>query len=76
MPLCKQCAEETSQPTDQLANRTTSDMTERKQYSRAMCDFCGPCAVDHTGRCVAKDCLRNHGLDKIFKSPRTVPMHP
>ena len=29
-----------------------------------LCEDCGPCQVDHEGRCVSVDCLKKHGLVK------------
>jgi hypothetical protein len=39
--------------------------TKKELYSVVLCEGCGPCQVDHTGKCVSKDCLEKHGLWEV-----------
>jgi hypothetical protein len=41
------------------------------EYARVICEGCGPTVVDHTGKCVAADCLRRHGAVKRRKKNRS-----
>jgi hypothetical protein len=41
---------------------STPDDTLKGLFALVLCEGCGPCQVDHTGRCISNDCLEKHGL--------------
>lgn len=63
--FCLQCTtdlfgEEYAKKNDFVGVSSPSD-TEMGLYVTVLCEGCGPCQVDHTGRCVSKDCHERHG---------------
>ena len=40
------------------------DIVKTGQTIKTICEGCGYCIVDHTGRCVSKECLEKHGAKK------------
>ena len=62
--FCVQCAEEMGFPTSDLAGITASEDAARGLYCVVICEGCGFIQVDHEGRCVSKDCLRKHGVER------------
>jgi len=61
--FCLQCA--LDMWGDQIENDfigiSTKEDTEKGLYAVVLCEGCGPCQVDHTGKCVSKDCIHEHG---------------
>jgi RNase P subunit RPR2 len=58
--FCKQCADELNFPPD-FVGISTKRQTEAGLFVSVLCESCGPCQVDHEGRCVSEDCLKEHG---------------
>lgn len=55
--FCKQCSIDTfAEDFGDLANIANEGSTVI-----TLCEGCGPCEVDHSGRCVSTDCLKKHG---------------
>lgn len=60
--FCKQCSERLfAVDFGDLKDITTPGMTVAGFFVTALCEGCGTIQVDHTGKCVSKDCLeRGH----------------
>lgn len=58
--FCKQCSLET------LGEdfRDLAGLVEEGHCAIALCEGCGAALVDHEGRCIATDCLKQHGEEK------------
>lgn len=62
--FCKQCSiTGFGEDYGDLAGLSTEEDTRNNLYVMVLCEGCGPCQVDHTGKCVTSDCLENHGVD-------------
>lgn len=71
--FCMQCTErELGMPPEvnDMAGISTPQDTEAGLYAGVLCEGCGPCQVDHTGRCVSLDCLRRHGAPPVLQTSR------
>jgi len=73
--FCKQCAEEMGLPNGMEYLQTVFD-TNDGLVTEVICEGCGHTYVDHTGKCVAPGCLRDHTipvdededyLEKVYK---------
>ncbi len=40
---------------------STAQETAAGRYLPVLCEGCGYTQVDHTGRCVSSDCIKQHG---------------
>jgi len=62
--FCKQCSiENFGEDFGDLAGMSTEETTKKKLYPVVLCEGCGPIQVDHTGKCVTNNCLRNGHKD-------------
>lgn len=62
---CKQCSiDNFGQDYDDWTGHSTKEDTARGLFAGVLCEGCGPCLMDHEGRCVSPDCLEKHGEDK------------
>ena len=62
--FCKQCSKDMfgdDVPNDFVGMSTKED-TDRGLYPVVLCEGCGPIQVDHTGKCISKDCYDKHGV--------------
>ena len=57
--FCKQCSEKYGINNDFKGLSTPKD-TNNKLYCVVLCEGCGYIQVDHTGKCISKDCLEKH----------------
>jgi len=58
--FCKQCSiENFGEDFGDLADLSTEESTKMGLFPVALCEGCGLILVDHTGKCVSSDCLRN-----------------
>lgn len=64
--FCKQCAirEFGSGFTSDFAGLSNYMHTKNKLYVIVLCEGCGPCQVDHEGKCVSPDCDEKHGINE------------
>lgn len=63
--FCMKCSMDTfGEDFGDLAGLSMAEDTARGLYALALCEGCGPCQVDHEGRCISKDCAKKHGLEK------------
>ena len=61
--FCKQCAVRVwgeGIPSD-FVGMSTQENTDKGLYPVVLCEGCGPCQVDHEGKCVSVDCMHKHG---------------
>lgn len=60
--FCKQCSEELfTEDFGDLKGLSTQENTLAGEFALVVCEGCGTIQVDHTGKCVSKDCLeRGH----------------
>lgn len=67
--FCRQCAYEMwgDENLTDLGGLSTIQNTNMGLFALTLCEGCGPNQVDHTGRCVSVDCVRQHGL--VFPQP-------
>jgi len=63
--FCVQCAEELGFPTTDLAGITKAEEAAIDMYCVVICEGCGVIQVDPDGRCISKDCLRQHGAEQV-----------
>ena len=64
--FCKQCSIELfGGDLGNLAKLSNEDDTKQELFCIVLCEGCGPCQVDHTGRCISKDCLKKHGVQQV-----------
>jgi hypothetical protein len=78
--FCKQCAIDIfGEDSGDLEGLSTEADTRGGLYAVVLCEDCGPALVDHTGTCIAPDCLKNHGasmtVEQYIKADRQWP-HP
>ena len=62
--FCKQCAEFMFPPDvgqDDFVGLSSEEDTKNGMFAVVLCEGCGPTVVDHTGKCVADDCLGHNG---------------
>jgi len=60
--FCKQCSiDHFGEDLGDLSGLSSEEDTRKGMYAVVICEGCGPCQVDHTGKCVSKDCLCKHG---------------
>ncbi len=61
--FCTQCAKDLfgDGHSGDLAGLSTVQETAAGLYRVVLCEGCGPIQVDHTGRCVSSDCIKQHG---------------
>ncbi len=60
--FCKQCSVEVfDEDYDDYAGLTTPEQTAEGLFCVVLCESCGACQVDHTGKCISSDCLEKHG---------------
>lgn len=64
--FCKQCALAMWGPDieNDMAGISTEEDTKNGLFAVVLCEDCGLCQVDHTGKCVSIDCDKKHGLEK------------
>lgn len=61
--FCKQCRIELFGEDDgDIARLSSEEDTKQELFCIVLCEGCGACQVDHTGRCISKDCLKKHGI--------------
>jgi hypothetical protein len=61
--FCKQCTEKhlgLPGADNDLKGLSTQADTDKEMYCVVLCEGCGPIQVDHTGKCMSKDCLEKH----------------
>ena len=63
--FCRQCTKdiygvEVEDKNDFVGSSTPED-TAKGLYPVVLCEGCGPIQVDHTGKCISKDCFEKHG---------------
>ena len=62
--FCKQCSIDMfATDLEDLANITDEADTARGLFHLCICEGCGEALVDHTGKCVSKNCLCKHGKE-------------
>ena len=74
--FCKQCVEDVlGLPGDKndFVGIQTEETTKAGLFSVVICEGCGFIQVDHTGRCVSTDCLRNHNKGPEETAPVLEP---
>lgn len=60
--FCKQCNEELGFPEpNDAVGLLTKDQAEAGYLMPFLCEGCGDSEVDHEGKCLAINCLKNHG---------------
>lgn len=60
--FCKQCSEDIfGEDFGELAGLIKEEQVTQGFYAVAICEGCGYTLVDHTGKCVAIDCIKKHG---------------
>jgi len=59
--FCEQCAKDLDFPYGDFREMTTKKEWDKGLAARVLCEGCGPIQVDLKGRCVTKNCLKNHG---------------
>lgn len=62
--FCKQCAAIMFPPDvgqEDFKGLSTEEDTKNGLFAVVLCEGCGPTQVDHTGKCIAPDCLEKHG---------------
>lgn len=58
--FCKQCSTELfGEDFGDFVGLSTIKQTEEGLYPLVLCEGCGAIQVDHTGKCMSCDCLRN-----------------
>lgn len=71
--FCKQCtaafiaAPGEVLPNDMAGLSTEAD-TNAGLYAQVLCEGCGLCLVDHTGKCVSTECFEKHGAKEEGRS--------
>ena len=65
--FCNQCADELGfSPANGIAydfvGLITGEETLNSLFAVVLCEDCGPCLVDQTGKCVSPYCLKQHGV--------------
>ena len=64
--FCRQCTEEVlgqNGNENDFIGASTPEDTAKGLYPVVLCEGCGPIQVDHTGKCISKDCLVEHGKE-------------
>lgn len=51
---------------------STKEDTKKGLYCIVICEGCGTCQVDHEGRCISEDCLKQHGRITNEVPPRNI----
>jgi hypothetical protein len=64
--FCRQCAQELDFEPNFVGLVSEDDVMEGFG-ALVLCEGCGPTIVDHTGRCISPDCLRQHHKIMIVK---------
>lgn len=61
--FCKQCTLDLFGPDmpNDMAGISTEEDTKDGLFACVLCEDCGPCQVDHTGKCISEDCYKEHG---------------
>jgi hypothetical protein len=60
--FCEQCSIDMfGEDFGDLAGLSKEEDTENDLYCSVICEGCGCIQVDHTGKCITKDCLKGHG---------------
>ena len=44
-------------------------LCKEDEWVTVLCEGCGPIQVDHTGKCVSRDCLHKHGESNAVSNP-------
>jgi hypothetical protein len=58
--FCKQCSIEIfGEDFGDLSDITTEAETKEGYYALVICEGCGIIQVDHEGKCISNDCLKN-----------------
>lgn len=61
--FCQQCSIDVwDEDTKDMASLTTIEEEAKGLYVEILCEGCGIIQVDHDGRCVTNNCLKEHGL--------------
>ena len=61
---CYQCTEKfigVAGDKNDLRGISSKKDTDNDRYPLVICEGCGPCQVDHEGKCISKDCEEKHG---------------
>ena len=62
--FCSQCSEDVyGKDFGDMKGLSTEEDTVDGKYAVVLCEGCGPCQVDHTGKCISIDCFKKHGKD-------------
>lgn len=62
--FCKQCSIDIwGEDTEDMKGISNEQDTLNNMYALVLCEDCGPCQVDHNGKCVSPDCSKTHGKD-------------
>jgi hypothetical protein len=68
--FCKQCSEHMFGPgTVDLDGISTPADTAKGLYASALCESCGPCQVDHTGRCITHTDDEHDSINRTGRLP-------
>jgi hypothetical protein len=66
--FCKQCSIDMfGDDWYDLAGLSDEEQTASGLFAGVLCEGCGPTQVDHLGKCVNPDCLKQHGKQGISK---------
>lgn len=62
--FCMQCSFDIWGHDDEdMKGASTEEDTRKGLFAIVLCEDCGPCQVDHTGKCISDDCYKKHGLN-------------
>lgn len=62
--FCQQCSINLfGEDYKDLAGITHADQQAQGKYVCVLCEGCGLIQVDTAGKCISKDCLKNHGYE-------------
>lgn len=60
--FCAQCSVDIfGEDMRDMAALSKAADTSDGRFAVVRCEDCGPCQVDHEGRCVSVNCLKKHG---------------
>jgi len=60
--FCKQCSLELfDRDSGDFKGLLTEEAHKEGYFMPVLCEGCGPCTVDHTGKCCDPTCMKKHG---------------
>jgi hypothetical protein len=63
--FCQQCSVDLfGQDCRDMAGLSTQEDTRQGLFAVVLCEGCGPCQVDHEGRCIGGYCFGEYGTHK------------